>query len=179
MFDTMTLTKAVGAVCGTFLVFLLGGFFAEQVYHVGSSHGGHGDDHHEVKAAYVIELPDADHGDEEEEPEIDFSVLMASASAEDGEGEFKACRSCHKVEDGANGVGPHLFGVVGREVGSVDGFGYSGNLVAVAQTWGVDELNAFLENPKGYAPGTKMNYKGMRDPQDRANLIAWLDSLDD
>lgn len=176
MFDTMTATKAVGAFCGMFLVFLLGGFFAELIFHVGAEDHGDG---HGVKAAYIIEVPEADLGEVEEEPVVDFGALMASADVGKGEGEFKACRSCHKIEDGANGAGPHLYGVVGRSVGSVDGFGYSGNLVAVAQTWGVDELNAFLENPKAYAPGTKMNFKGIRDPEDRANLIAWLDSLDD
>ena len=68
---------------------------------------------------------------------------------------------------------------MGRDVSSVDGFGYSGALVAVADVWSAENLNAFLENPKGYAPGTAMGYNGMRKIEDRANLIAYLDSLDD
>ncbi|MDJ0630404.1 MAG: cytochrome c family protein [Rhodobacter sp.] len=174
MFDTMTMTKIIGGFCGMFLVFLLGGWVAEIVYHGGE--GGHGDDHHQ---AYTIDTGDGDHGGEEmAEEEVDFATVFASADPAEGEGLFRACRSCHKVEDGANGTGPHLFGVVGRSVGSVDGFSYSGNLVAVAETWGPEELNGFLENPKEYAPGTKMVYRGMSDVEDRANLIAWLDSLD-
>ncbi|WP_235439139.1 c-type cytochrome [Candidatus Rhodobacter oscarellae] len=177
----MTATKIVGAICGTFLVFLLGNFAGELIYHVGASdHGdGHGDGHGKVVQAYTIDTGVTDDHGGDDEPEIPFSEIYAAADPAKGEGEFKACKSCHKVEDGANGTGPHLYGLVGRAVGGVDGFGYSGNLVKVAQTWGVEELNLFLENPKGYAPGTKMSYRGMKDPEDRANLIAWLDSLDD
>ncbi len=174
MFDTMTMTKILGGVCGSLLVFLLGGWAAETIYHVGDS--GHGEGDH--AQGYKIEVAEAG-GDVEVAEEIDFSVFMASASAEDGEGLWRNCRSCHALEAGKNGAGPSLYGVVGRAVGTEAGFGYSGALVAVAQVWDADTLNGFLENPKGYAPGTKMGYKGMKKPQDRANLISYLDSLDD
>jgi len=171
MFDTMTLTKILGGVCGTLLVFLLGGWAAEEIYHS----GGHGD--HEQ--AYVIPVE----GGEEIEEEIDegppFVDVFALASAADGEGQWRACSACHALEQGENGVGPHLYGVVGRDVASVDGFGYSGALAAVVDVWTPEELNAFLESPRNYAPGTAMGYNGMRKIEDRANLIAYLDSLDD
>jgi cytochrome c len=172
MFDTMTLTKVIGGLCGTFLVFLLGGWAAELIYTGG---GGHGD-HHEQ--AYVIEV---DEGDAVQEVvvEIDFSEVMATASAADGEGEFRPCKACHSVEPGDHGVGPSLYGVVGRAAGSADGFGYSGSLAAVVDVWDADHLNNFLESPSGYAPGTAMNFNGVRKIEDRANLIAYLDSLDD
>ena len=173
MFDTMTMTKAIGAICGTFLVFLLGKWVAETVYHVG---GGHGD-HHEQ--AYVIEVETEDDAVEEVVEEVDFAVVLASASAADGEGLWRNCRACHAVEAGVNGTGPSLYGVVDRAVGAEAGFGYSGSLVAVADVWTPENLNAFLENPAGYAPGTNMSYRGMRKVEDRANLIAYLDSLDD
>ena len=174
MFDTMTMTKIVGGFCGMLLVFLLGNWAGELLYH---GAGGHGDDHHQ---AYTIDTGEGDaHGEEEmAEEEVPFAEVFASADAAAGERLFRACQACHKVEDGANGTGPHLYGIVGRAIGSVDGFNYSGNLVAVAETWGLEELNGFLENPKGWAPGTKMAYRGMSDIEDRANLIAWLDSLD-
>ncbi len=172
MFDTMTLTKVIGGLCGTFLVFLLGGWAAELIYAGG---GGHGD-HHEQ--AYIIEVEGDDHAEEVVE-EIDFSVVMASASAADGEGEFRPCKACHSVEPGDHGIGPSLYGVVGRAVGGEDGFGYSGSLVAVADVWNADHLNDFLESPSGFAPGTAMNFNGVRKIEDRANLIAYLDSLDD
>ena len=172
MFDTMTLTKAGGALCGTLLVFLLGGWVAELIYHGG---GGHGD-HHEQ--AYVIEV-ESDEAEEEVVEVIDFAPIMASASAADGEGLWRNCAACHALEPGVNGLGPSLYGVVNRAVGSEAGFSYSGALVAVAETWTPENLNGFLENPKGWAPGTAMGYNGMRKIEDRANLIAYLDSLDD
>lgn len=169
MFDTMTMTKAIGGFCGTFLVFLLGGWAAEIIYH---SDGGHGD-HHEQ--AYVIPV-ESDGAAEEVEEGPSFEEVFAMADASAGEGAFRPCSSCHAL-DGTDGVGPHLNGVVDRAVGSVDGFGYSGALVAVAETWSPENLNAFLENPKGYAPGTAMAYNGMRKIEDRANLIAYLESV--
>lgn len=181
MMDTMTLTKLCGALFGSALIFFLGKFVAEELYHVEVAGYGHGDDHG-VKQAYLIEVEGADdHGGEEEvvveDPPI--AELLAVADVSAGEGEWRSCRSCHSNEAGGRGAGPYLYGVVGRDVAAVDGFNYSGALVAVAQTWGPEELNAFIKNPSEYAPGTAMNFKGISDPQDRANLIAWLDALDD
>ena len=176
MFDTMTITKAGGALCGSLLIFLLGAWAAETIYHVGDSgHGGHGEEHAQ---GYLIEV-ETEEVEVAEEEEIDVEVLMASASAADGEGLWRNCRSCHALEPGVNGTGPSLYGVVDRAVGSEAGFGYSGALVAVADTWTEENLFYFLENPKGWAPGTAMNYNGLRKATDRANLIAYLDSLDD
>lgn len=171
MFDTMTMTKIVGGFCGAFLVFLLGGWAAELIYH-GS--GGHGEDHAQ---GYLIEVADAGGEAEEAEPEVPFEEVFASADPAAGEGLWRNCRSCHALEDGENGTGPHLYGVVGRDISSVDGFNYSGALVAVAEVWTPENLNGFLENPKGWAPGTAMGYNGMRSVEDRANLIAYLDTI--
>lgn len=169
MFDTMTLTKIAGGLCGTWLVFLLGGFFAEFIYH-GNSHG---DDHHQ---AYVIDTG-GDGDAEEEVVEVAFADVFAAADAGAGEKLFRQCKACHALEPGKNGTGPSLHGVVDRAVGQEAGYSYSGNLVAVADTWSPENLNGFIENPKEYAPGTKMSYKGMKDVEDRANLIAYLQSV--
>ncbi|MAQ83797.1 MAG: cytochrome c family protein [Maritimibacter sp.] len=173
MFDTMTVTKVVGGFCGTFLIFLLGGWVGETLYHVGES--GHGD---EVHQAYTIEVEDSE-ADAEPEPEIDFAEVYAAADASAGERLFRACQACHKVEPGANGTGPTLYGVVGRGIDTVEGYSYSGALEQIGETWTPENLSHFLENPRGSAPGTKMTYGGMDDVEDRANLIAWLDSIDD
>lgn len=165
MFDTMTFTKAAGGICGALLVFLLGKWAAEELYHVELA----------GEPSFAIEVA-SDEGAEEAEEEVDFETLIASADPGAGERQFRQCAACHKVEDGANGAGPHLYGVVGRPVGSVDGFGYSGNLPE--GEWTPENLNAFITNPSDYAPGTSMGYAGMRDPEDRANLIAYLDSVD-
>ena len=113
MFDTMTLTKVVGGFCGAFLVFLLGGFAAEFIYHEPKHKDG---EHHQ---AYTIDTGTDE--PEEAAPEIPFAEVFAAADAGAGERLWRQCQPCHKVEDGANGTGPHLFGVVGRTVGSVAG----------------------------------------------------------
>ncbi|MEP2533736.1 cytochrome c family protein [Shimia sp.] len=175
MFDTMTMTKVLGAFCGALLIYLLGAWAAEEIYHTGPS--GHGDGHDQQ--AYVIEVEGGDdHGDAEAEEGPSLDELIAEADLGKGAKVFSKCKACHKLEDGANATGPHLYGVVDRPVGSVAGFGYSGKLVAVADTWSPENLDHFLANPKGFAPGTKMSFSGLKKPADRANLIAYLDSLD-
>lgn len=170
MIDTMTFTKILGSFCGALLVFLLGKWVAEELYHNG---GGHGGDH---SAAYVIDTGSNDAAAEEME-EVDFASLLAAADAGAGEKVFGKCRACHKLEDGANGAGPHLYGVVDRAIGAADGFGYSGALSEVAESWSPENLNGFLENPKGWAPGTSMGFAGLKKPEDRANLIAYLATI--
>ncbi len=173
MFDTMTLTKVIGAVCGSLLIFLLGGWAAEAIYHVGGS-GDHGDGEH--AQAYSIDTGEEEGGEEMAEEEgPDFQTVFASASADDGESLFRACSACHKL-DGSNGVGPYLNGVVNREIAAVDGYSYSDALAGKEGGWEPEALSAFLEAPTDWAPGTKMSYRGMSDIEDRANLIAYLQS---
>ncbi|KAA9005261.1 c-type cytochrome [Histidinibacterium aquaticum] len=171
MFDTMTLTKVLGGFCGTLLVFLLGGWAAEAIYHS----GGHG----EGEQAYVIEVEEESTGEEgaAEDEGPAFEEVFASADAAAGEELWRNCRACHALEEGVNGTGPYLYGVVGRDVASVEGFNYSGALVEQADVWTPENLNHFLEDPSGWAPGTAMGYAGMRRIEDRANLIAYLDSI--
>lgn len=168
MLDTMTLTKLLGGFCGAFLVFLLGGFGAEFIYHKAESHG---DGHHQ---AYTIDTGE-DHGDEEPEVEVAFADVYAAADPSEGPALFRKCSACHKVEAGANGAGPYLHNIVGREVGTASGYsGYSGALSEAADVWTPENLNAFLTNPKAFASGTTMNFAGFNDVEDRANIIAWL-----
>jgi cytochrome c len=171
MLDTMTLTKIIGGFCGSLLVFLLGNWAAEGLYHAGS---GHGEKH---AAGYAILVEKADEP-EDDAPVVDFAQLLIFADLGKGAKAFGKCKACHKVENGAKGTGPHLYQVVDRTVGSVDGYGYSGALVAVADVWSAENLNGFLENPKSYAPGTKMGFAGLKKPQDRANVIAYLQSIE-
>lgn len=173
MFDTMTLTKIVAGICGTFLIFLFGNWAAESIYHTGPS-GGHGEEHAQ---AYVIETGEEEGGAEGEAEVIDFAMILASADAASGEKDFgKKCGACHKV-DGANATGPHLDGAFGRDIGSVEGYGYSGILTELEGTWTPDALNAFLAKPKDFAPGTKMTFAGLKKIEDRADIVAYLQSI--
>lgn len=176
MFDTMTMTKVVGGVCGTLLVFLLGGWAAEVIYTDPEAEAAEGE---EVNQAYVIPVEESAGGGGGEEVSAEdlaaeFEAAFAAADPAAGESEFTPCKSCHALAAGDNRTGPTLAGVVGRPVDSVEGFDYSGALEQVAEVWDPQNLNLFLTDPQGYAPGTKMNFRGIRDVQDRANLIAYL-----
>lgn len=167
MFDTMTLTKAAAGLFGAWLVLLLGKWAAEELYHV-EAHG---------EASYVVEVASA--GAAEEVEEVNFEELMAAADPAKGAKVFKKCSACHKLEDGANSTGPFLYGVVGRDIASVAGFGYSAALGEKAGTaWSAEELDAFLTKPSSYAKGTTMSFAGLKKQGDRVNLIAYLDGLD-
>lgn len=172
MFDTMKLTKAVGAVCGSLLVFLLAGWAGSSLYTVGHG-GGHGEGE-ELAQAYSIDTGAEEAPAESEEPAVDFATLLASADPAAGETVFRKCSACHKL-DGTDGVGPHLNGVVGRNHAAVEGFAYSeANIALSAEPWTPEAIDAFIENPKGYMPGTKMAFAGLPKAEDRANLIAYL-----
>lgn len=178
MFDTMTLTKLGGGVCGSLLVFLLGGWVAESIYH--HEVGGYGEGEH--RQAYVIEVEGAGTGEADapaEDPVALFAAAWAVADPVAGEGEFRSCAACHSVAAGENRAGPYLHGVVGRPVDTATGYdNYSGELEKYADVWTPENLNLFLLNPSEFSPGTTMNFRGMDDAQERANLIAYLDSLD-
>jgi cytochrome c len=172
MFDTMTVTKAGGALCGAFLIFLLGKWAAELLYHTGAS--GHGT---ETAQAYTIDTGAADAGAATADAGPDFATLYAAADPAAGEKVFSKCKACHKL-DGSNSTGPHLENVVDRAVGSIGDFGYSDAMKAHGGNWTPEEMFHFLENPKKAVPGTKMSFAGLPKPEDRANLIAYLKSLE-
>jgi len=102
-------------------------------------------------------------------------ALLATASAEKGAKISKACAACHSFEKGGPvKQGPNLWNIVGANKGAVPGFSYSDALIEKGGDWGYDSLNKFLWKPKKYIAGTKMNFAGLKKPQDRADMIAWL-----
>ena len=95
-----------------------------------------------------------------------------------GKAVFQAtCSICHSVQPGQNKIGPTLFGVVGRKSGSVPGYTYSPANLAAGLTWDAATLDKYLEAPRTVVPGTKMTYAGQKDAEKRANLIAYLATL--
>jgi cytochrome c len=168
----MELYKVGGAFCAALLVLLGLNFVSEDWLF--STVKGHGDDNH---LAFSVEIEGADDDGGEVEA-VNFGVIFASADAAAGEKVFKKCKSCHKIEDGANGVGPHLWGIVDRGIAAVDSYGsYSGALPA-GEVWTPENLYAFLEAPKKWAKGTSMGFNGLKKSQDRADLIAYLNQAD-
>jgi cytochrome c len=114
---------------------------------------------------------------------LPIAVLASPTNAEEGDAArgkkvFKACKACHEVgTDAANGIGPHLDGLFGRVAGSLDGFKYSSAMKQKGSdglTWDEAALDAYLEKPRAYVPGTRMSYRGMRKINDRRDVIAYL-----
>ena len=93
---------------------------------------------------------------------------------------FKKCAACHNADKGgANQLGPNLWGVLGEPIGQGKGFAFSDALAKKGGTWDWDNLGAWLTSPKAFAPGTKMTFAGLSNPQDRANVIAFLNQHSD
>ena len=109
-----------------------------------------------------------------------ISPLLAAANVQAGQQlAQRQCASCHSFnEGGRSGVGPNLYGIVGAKHAHAVGFNYSAAIRAMAdKPWTYEDMNAWIANPRGYAPGNKMTYAGMASAQNRADLIAYLRSI--
>ncbi|MDK2757298.1 MAG: cytochrome c family protein [Blastomonas fulva] len=127
------------------------------------------------KLGYVIEGVVSSEG--EAAAEVPIATLLASADVAKGEKVFAKCSSCHSINSGgANGIGPNLYGVMGKPHASVAGFAYSDALKSKSGPWTFEEMNKWLTSPKAYADGTKMSFAGLGKAEDRANLMAWMNT---
>lgn len=132
------------------------------------------------KPGYVVEgvEEEAAAGAPAAEAEKPIAFYLASASVEKGASVFKKCAACHTInQGGANGIGPNLYAIVGNVHAHAAGFGYSDAMLATkGKPWGWDELNEWLKAPKAYIPGNKMSFAGISKPQDRADLLVYLNA---
>jgi cytochrome c len=126
------------------------------------------------KMGYPIEgVQEEGEGAAEAEKPIEF--YLASADPAKGEQVFKKCAACHNADNGgANQLGPNLWGVLGEPIGKGKGFPFSDALAGKGGTWNWDNLSQWLKSPKAFAPGTKMTFAGLSKPEDRADVIAFL-----
>lgn len=127
------------------------------------------------KMGYPIEGVEEEGGEGAAGPSI--ASLLPTADPAKGEAVFKKCVACHTINSGgANGIGPNLYGVLGKAHGHMAGFPYSDALKGVPGNWTFEGMDAWLTSPRKYAPGTKMTFAGLGNPEDRANLIAYLNA---
>jgi cytochrome c len=101
----------------------------------------------------------------------------AAPAADPGRAAFGPCRACHAIEKGVNRLGPSMFGIVGRKVASEPGYDFSPAMKAHGGVWTRERLDAYLADPRGVVPGSKMSYAGQKDPARRAALIDYLATL--
>jgi cytochrome c len=170
--DGFEINKILGAILGTCLFTLslnivAGGIFAPHV---------------PAKPGYEIAVPDAPAGGAQAAvpPAEPIANRLAGADPKKGEAAAKKCVACHSFEKGgANKVGPNLYGVVGGPRAHAQGFAYSGAMKQAGGNWDFESLDKFLANPKAEVKNTSMTFVGIRRPEERADVIAYLNSLAD
>jgi len=165
--DELGFNKISAAILGVALAFLGIRMIAEAVV-----------PEHDFEAVYVPEIVIESSGEVEiPDPTPSDAEFVAAMDITRGEKVFKKCLSCHNAEPGgANGTGPALYGVMGRQMGTHAGFGYSSAMQSKAAPWTWDEMNGFLTKPAVWLSGTNMNYIGLKKWEDRAAVMAYLNA---
>jgi len=170
--DSFEWNKIFGAILGTLIFIFVIRLVAEAVY----------EPEKPAKPGYivegVVENPAGGAAAPVEEALPDWGTVLPKADVAAGLAQSAKCASCHNFANGGpNGTGPNNWGVIGRQPGTHPGFAYSSAMVAFGQKvpkWDYDHLYMFLAGPQAYVDGTKMSFVGIKTPQDRINLIAWL-----
>ena len=169
--DTMQLNKISAAVLVSGIAFFMAGRIGDLLV----------PETHLEKSAIKIEPPKAAApAAPAAAPELPLAVLLSKADPADGQKGFAAagCVACHSFNDGGkNGIGPNLYGIVGRKIAAGQGYSYSTALAGKGGEWSYEQLSAWLVKPAAFAPGTKMTYAGLADSKKRADIIAWLRTL--
>ena len=173
--DSFELNKIIAAVLMVALLVIGIGKLADVIFYVEKP----------KTPGYSIEVEQAvatsaEKGSVSNEEKIDINALMAMGDIATGEKVFKKCAACHSiVKGGKNNIGPALYNVVGRQIGSVSDYKYSKALSEYGKEWSFEELNGYLLKPAKWIKGTKMAFAGLRKEKDRASVIMYLNQNSD
>jgi cytochrome c len=171
--DGFVFNKYAGAFLGTALVVFGLGELKNIIYHAEAPE----------KPGFAIEVTETGGGEAgaETAPAESLGTLLAKADPAKGQAQAKACLACHVFEKGGpNKTGPDLWDVVDRPIAAHEGFAYSDDLKSHSgDKWTFENLNKFIQSPKGFAPKTKMTFGGIKRDQARADLLAYLQTLSD
>jgi cytochrome c len=172
--DSFEMNKVLGAVLGTCLGVVALNIAAGAVFTPGKLD----------KPGFDIEVPKSTPGagttQPQAQPEVPLGQLLASADVSRGSDSAKKCATCHTFEKGGRAlVGPPLWGIVGRPKGSIAGFNYSPAMKGAGGNWTIADLFSFVGNPKAVVPNTAMSFSGINRAGERADLMAYLNSLAD
>ncbi len=173
--DSFEINKIIAAVLMVALLVIGIGKLSNIIFHVDKPE----------KPGYVVEVDEVSTDIKQKisdttEEKIDIAALMAMGDIATGEKVFKKCAACHSiVKDGKNNIGPALYNVVGRQVGSINDYKYSKALSEYNKEWTVEELNGYLIKPAKWIKGTKMAFAGLRKEKDRASVIKYLNQNSD
>ena len=170
--DSFEINKIIAAILVTVLLILGIGKISDVIFHVEKP---------DVAGYKVeVELNEATASETSTESQVNISALLALGSAEDGEKVFKKCAACHSINaDGGNKIGPKLWNVMFRPVGSVANYKYSKALSAYDKEWNWEEMNGFLIKPSKWIKGNKMGFAGLKKEKDRASIILFLNKNSD
>ena len=173
--DSFEINKIVAAVLMVALLVIGIGKLSDIIFHVEKPETPG----YKVEVEQVVSSSNETVSETNEE-KIDISALMAMGDLNTGEKVFKKCAACHSiVKGGKNNIGPALYNVIGRQVGSINDYKYSKALSQYGKEWTFQELNGYLIKPAKWIKGTKMAFAGLRKEKDRASVILYLNQNSD
>ena len=169
--DSFEINKIIAAILVTVLLVFGIGKISEIIFHTEKP---------DVQG-YKVEIKvDSSVDQAKTENQIDISALLAQGDTDHGKSIFKKCVACHSIaQDGGNKIGPKLYNVVGRTVGSVSDYKFSKALASYGKEWTFEELNGFLIKPSKWIKGTKMAFAGLKKEKDRASVLLYLNENND
>ena len=176
--DSFEINKIVACILIVALVFIGLANFSEILYEVEKPKIAH----YQIEGVESVQSASSTTVAEETPVVEEESIieLLAAADIDKGAKVFKKCSQCHVVEkDGSNKIGPALWNIVNKDIGSKEDFKYSNAMAAFEGDWTYEQLNSYLLNPKKYIEGTKMAFAGLKKSSDRANVILYLRSFSD